>query len=244
MARIPNELRDDPLPLAKRYAPDRIMRAFCPTCGVTKGYRKDLGAPAWGVPAGFREHFGGVWVSHGRGQLEFLGYTSPSDDPDMFEAVKAQLISAVQDWVAFGWLDPAELQIQTVQPKTPPESTMPPEVPITALPFEFPGKPTRRGALAIIRRLQEILVLPLKKKQFDNELSLLLEGIRDWIRQVDIAIADEESEPSPSEDLLEKLRGQSENLNSMEGRLMAGKIDKAIENLELAFPPQGRGKRG
>ncbi len=101
-----------------------IRQAICPVCGTSHGrvvtervegkpYIKLATGNYWEKTAKFDpdKPFGVIQETKGRGTFKMVGYFSPEEDKDgYFPLVKRALLSAVESWIAKGWLTRKEVR--------------------------------------------------------------------------------------------------------------------------------------
>ena len=94
--------------------------AFCPVCMMAHGMMgiKDpdrqwvkLGEENFWERPRRCEHFGLIKSSEGRGTMAMVGYFEPEEDVDgYYPLVRERLLAAVDEWIANGWLEKADVQ--------------------------------------------------------------------------------------------------------------------------------------
>jgi len=110
-----------PAPAAPEVAKEveRIVYFLCPLCGrstpekraIKIGYitvdRVDyFGSIEWDP----NKAFGFVREAKGRGSFADFEYIGPEEAPELFEAVKARFIQALEEWVNKKWISREELE--------------------------------------------------------------------------------------------------------------------------------------
>lgn len=101
-----------------------IRQVPCPVCGVSHGQEVTETIPGkpyialakgnyWERTRRFdpNKPFGVIMETQGRGTLRQVGHFSPEEDKDgYFPLVKGALLSALEAWVAKGWISKEEVQ--------------------------------------------------------------------------------------------------------------------------------------
>ena len=125
------------LPMVRDPGETEIPEAICPICRrsmipqrriLSEGGVENTtvsSSPYWEMEGDSTRHFAIILGSRGRGTLRLLRYADRVEVPELFESVKAHMVQAIREWLARGWLLPAEMQslllVQQGQPPMLPE---------------------------------------------------------------------------------------------------------------------------
>lgn len=111
-------VRPAPVSEVAKVAAERFIIAFCPVCGhsIPEKRAKKIGyvtvdrVPYFeSINWDANKPFGVSYSAAGRGSLRDWQYITPEEAGELFEAMKARFIQAIEEWIKKGWLEKGEI---------------------------------------------------------------------------------------------------------------------------------------